>query len=205
MRIERIEPSPHKKGRVLVFLEDGACLKITERELLDFSLASGDDLDPETLGRLKEAAGISNVRAKAAELISKQAMSRRELERKLRDKGASAEEAEEASAWLSSMGLMDDAQYAAALVRRYAEKGYGPARIRSKLYEKGVPRELWEDAMADLPEDAAQIDAYLSYKLLGQRPDERQRRRLTSALLRRGFPWEAIQSAWGRYGEERDG
>ena len=33
MRIERVQASPHKKGRVLVFLEDGACLKITEQEL----------------------------------------------------------------------------------------------------------------------------------------------------------------------------
>ena len=38
MRIERIEASRHKRGRVLVFLEDGACLKITEQEALDFGL-----------------------------------------------------------------------------------------------------------------------------------------------------------------------
>ena len=38
MRIERVQASPHKKGRVLVFLEDGACLKITEQEALDFGL-----------------------------------------------------------------------------------------------------------------------------------------------------------------------
>ena len=54
MRIERVEASKHKRGRVLVFLEDGACLKITEQELLDFGLRSGDELDEETLKRLKE-------------------------------------------------------------------------------------------------------------------------------------------------------
>ena len=57
MRIERIEASARKKGRVLVFLDDGACLKITEQELLDFGLRSGDELDEETLTRLKKAAG----------------------------------------------------------------------------------------------------------------------------------------------------
>ena len=41
MRIERIEPSKYKRGRVLVFLEDGACLKITEQELLDFGPGPG--------------------------------------------------------------------------------------------------------------------------------------------------------------------
>jgi regulatory protein len=69
MRIERIEASKHKRGRVLVFLEDGACLKITEQELLDFGLRAGDELEADTLGRLKDAAGVSNTKASAAELI----------------------------------------------------------------------------------------------------------------------------------------
>ena len=42
---------------MLVFLEDGALLKITEQELLDFGLRPGDELDTETLERLKAAAG----------------------------------------------------------------------------------------------------------------------------------------------------
>ena len=69
MRIDRIEASRHKRGRVLVFLEDGACLKVTEQELLDFGLRAGDELDEGTLGRLKEAAGVSNVKVTAADLV----------------------------------------------------------------------------------------------------------------------------------------
>ena len=57
MRIDRIEASKHKRGRVLVFLADGSLLKVTEQELLTFGLRSGDELDEETLTRLKEAAG----------------------------------------------------------------------------------------------------------------------------------------------------
>ena len=202
MRIDRIEPSPHKRGRVLVFLDSGACLKITEQELLDFSLHVGDTLDGEALTRLREAAGVSNIRAKAAELVSRRPMSRQALVRKLGEKGASPEEAEEAADMLASMGALDDREYAAALARRCAEKGYGPAKIRSKLYEKGVPRELWEEAMSGLPEDSGQIDAYLRRKLPGGRPDAQEKRKLTSALLRRGFSWEDIRAAWARYGEE---
>ena len=140
MRIDRIEASKHKRGRVLVFLEDGACLKITEQELLDFGLRAGDELDKPTLDRLKEAAGVSNVKATAADLIGKRAMSRRDLERKLQEKGASEAEARYAAEWLEAIGAINDADYAALLVRHCAQLGYGPARIRDKLYEKGVPR-----------------------------------------------------------------
>ena len=202
MRVERVEASKHKKGRVLVFLGDGACLKITEQELLDFGLRSGDELDEEALKRLKEAAGVSNTRAAAADLIGKRAMSRRDLERKLQEKGASETEARYAAEWLEAIGALNDAEYAAALVRHYSRLGYGPARVREKLYEKGVPRELWEDALEELPADGGQVDAFLRSKLRGRPPDEKEKRRLTNALLRRGFPWGEVKSAWRRLGEE---
>ena len=69
MRIDRIEASKHKRGRVLVFLADGSLLKVTEQELLTFGLRSGDELDEETLTRLKEAAGVSNIKTTAADLV----------------------------------------------------------------------------------------------------------------------------------------
>ena len=171
MRVERIEASKHKKGRILLFLEDGACLKITEQELLDFGLRSGDELDEAVLGRLKEAAGVSNARAAAADLIGKRAMSRRDLERKLREKGASEAEARYAAEWLEAIGALNDAEYAAALVRHCAQLGYGPARVREKLYEKGVPRELWEEALEELPADGGQVEDFLRSKLRGRIPD----------------------------------
>lgn len=198
MRIDRIEASRHKKGRVLVFLEDGACLKITEQELLDFHLRSGDELDGGTLERLKKAAGVSNTRAVAADLIGKRAMSRRDLERKLQEKGASEADARYAAEWLEAIGAINDAEYAAALVRHYSGMGYGPARVRDKLYEKGVPRELWEDALDELPENDGQIDKFLASKLRGREPDEKEKRRLTNALLRRGYSWSDVKAAWER-------
>ena len=200
MRSERLESSKHKRGRVLVFLEDGACLKITEQELLDFGLRAGDDLNEATLARLKEAAGVSNVKATAADLIGKRAMSRASLEKKLKEKGASEADARYAAEWLEAIGAINDADYAALLVRHCADLGYGPARVREKLYEKGVPRELWEDALDQMPDNGEQIDRFLQSKLRGRTPDEREKKRLTDALLRRGYSWGDVKAAWNRLG-----
>ena len=194
MRIDRIEASKHKRGRVLVFLADGSLLKVTEQELLTFGLRSGDELDEETLTRLKEAAGVSNIKTTAADLVGRRAMSRRDLERKLQEKGASEAEARYAGEWLEAIGALDDAAYAAALAHHCGDRGYGPRRTREKLREKGVPQELWEDG--------GQIDRFLQGKLHGRAPEEKERKRLTDALLRRGFPWSEIKSAWSRYGSE---
>ena len=202
MRIERIERSSHKQGRVLVFLEDGACLKVTEQELLDFGLRSGDELNEEALRRLKEAAGVSNIKVTAADLIGKRAMSRRDLERKLQEKGASQPEAHYAAEWLEAIGAINDAEYAALLTRHYGQMGYGPAYVRQKLYEKGIPRELWEDALNALPEPAEHIGRFLESKLHGHVPDQKEKKRLTDALLRRGFAWNDIKAGLNNLGAE---
>ena len=185
-----------------VFLADGVCLKITEQELLDFGLRSGDDLDEATLKRLKEAAGVSNVRATAADLIGKRAMSRRDLERKLQEKGASEAESRYAAEWLEAIGAINDADYGAVLARHYAGMGYGPARVREKLREKGVPHELWDDALEQLPPPEEQIEKVLNSKLRGKCLDEGQRKRLSAALARRGFAWNDIRAALNRRGAE---
>lgn len=202
MRIDRLEPSKHKKGRILVFLEDGACLKITEQELLDFGLRAGDELDDSMLQNLREASKVSDMKGRAAELIGRRAMSRRDLERRLQEKGASAAEARYAAEWLEAIGAINDAEYAALLVRHYGQMGYGPARLREKLYEKGIPRELWEEALEQAPDNEGQIDSFLKKKLLDRLPDEREKKRLTDALLRRGFSWGEIRAAWERRGAE---
>ena len=40
-RIQRIQPSPHVQGRYLVFFEGEKLLKVTEDEMLRFSLCAG--------------------------------------------------------------------------------------------------------------------------------------------------------------------
>ena len=202
MRIDRIETSRRKRGRVLVFLDDGACLKITEQELLDFGLRAGDELDETMLRRIKEAAGVSDVKATAADLVGRRAMSRKTLEQKLQEKGASEAEARYAAEWLEAIGAIDDADYAALLVRHYGQLGYGPAYVRQKLYEKGVPRELWDEAMDALPDPAEHIGRFLEDKLHGRRPDEKEKKRLTDALLRRGFSWGDVREGLNRLGAE---
>ena len=202
MRIERLEASKHKAGRVLIFLEDGTLLKGSEREVLAYSLRAGDELDDETLSRLKAACGTAGTKAKAADLINRRAMSRSDLEKKLREKGAGEGDIRYAAEWLEAIGALNDADYAAILVRHCAGLGYGPARIREKLREKGVPRELWDEALDQAGDSAEQVDRFLAAKLRGRTPEEAEKRRLTSALLRRGFSWGDIREAWSRLGAE---
>ena len=204
MKIVRIEKSKHVQERVLVYLEEGDPLRITRNELLQFGLYRGMDLPPEVVVQLQNAGKRSQSRAAAARLASGRMMSRKELAERLGRKGIAPDTVVEAVDWLESLGAVDDAAYAGAVARHYAAGGYGPGRVRQELQKRGIPRELWDSALAQLPDSAAAIEKFLQSKLKGRTPDRTTLKKLSDALLRRGFSWNDIRPALNRLGEEID-
>lgn len=196
MKVERLERSKRQQERILVFLEgaDGP-LRITEDELLHFGLYSGLDISPETVLELQKCAARSQTRARAANMISARPLSRRELCRRLTDRGAAEDDAEAAADWLERIGALDDLAYAKALVRHYSAGGYGAAKLRDELFRRGVPRALWEEALESALDAQETIGRYLAAKTKGAPQDGRARKRLADALRRRGFSWDEIRPA----------
>lgn len=197
-RIERIQPSLHKKDRVLVYLTGGDLLRITPEELLRFGLRPGQELTEDVLEELRRAAARSQTRQRAAELAAGRMLSRKELSDRLVKKGADPQEAQETAQWLADLGAVDDAAYAGVIARHYAAMGCGPGRVRQELQRRGVPRDLWEDALAQLPDPEEAIDKFLAAKLRGKTPDRAALQRLSAALQRRGFQWQDISPALAR-------
>ena len=201
MKIEKIERSKHKQERVLVYLEGGDLLRITESELLRFGLCIGLDIDDRTVVELQQSGARSETRVRAANMISARPLSRRELVKRLREKGALESDAEAAADWLEEIGALNDADYASMLVRHYGGMGYGEAKIRDELYRRGVGRELWEDALAASPDAQETIARVIAQKTKGRALDEKGRKRLSDMLLRRGFAWRDVRAALAAYGE----
>lgn len=203
MTVSKIEPSRHVKGRFLVYCaEEEAPLKVTEHELLDFSLYPGRALSDEETQTLRRAAAKSGARARAAAMIGAHALSKKELCRRLTQKGESAENAAEAADWLEEIGALNELGYAKTVVRHYAAMGYGPAKMRDELYRRGVPRALWDEAVeAESGDAVAAIDRYIAGRLRGREADDKTLKRISDGLRRRGFSWSDIRAALGRFGE----
>ena len=195
MRVERIERSKHKQERVLVHLEGGDLLRITESELLHFGLYVGLDVGPETVVQLHKCGARSETRVRAANMVSARPLSKRELARRLVQKGAAADDADAAVEYLENVGALDDAAYAAMLVRHYSAQGFGAARLRDELYRRGVPRELWDAALAETPDVQETLARVIASKTKGKPLNEKDTKRLADALLRRGFSWSEVRSA----------
>ena len=114
-------------------------------------------------------------------------------------KGEEAADAREAVGWLKELHLLDDRETARQLAASAAAKGYGKSRIKNILFEKGIPQELWEEALAELPEMDDAIDRFLLRRWQGKDPDEKEVKRTVDALIRRGHSWKDIQSGLRRY------
>ena len=197
--VTKLTESKNVKDRWYADFDTGESLTISLALIADFSVYTGRRFEEEEFDALRAAASKMNARARALRMLGARAMSRRELTDKLLEKGETPEDAAQAADYLETLGYLDDAQYAASLVRHYAQKGYGPGRVRQELYRRGVPRELWENALAELPEDTDAIDALIDRRLRGTEPDKKEQKRLTDMLLRRGFSWDEIKNALGRY------
>ena len=132
---------------------------------------------------------------KAVSLLNYRAHSRKELADKLKQKtGCGEAELNNVLDRLEELGFLNDRTYAASVVRSCSRKGYGAQRARSELSRRGIPKELWEEAMAEMPETDAALERLIRSKL--RDPSDRDEvRKVTAAMVRRGFSWDEIRRA----------
>ena len=199
MTIRELKPSQRVEGRWLAVLDDGSILRIGGDEVVAFSLYTGKELTEEEALALQAAARSRAIKSKALDLLSRKPQSRRELERRLGEWGAEEETCAALCDRLEELGYLDDGRYAEQVVRHYAAKGYGTRKLRDELYRRGVPRDLWDEALAQAEDPAEQLDAFVAKKLAGTAGDRRDLQRVSAALARRGYGWSEINDALRRY------
>lgn len=200
MRIDSISPNADRNGRYLVKC-NGENLKLYRQTIEDFGLYPGLELSEERSAQLRQQAGVMSAKMRAVRIVSASNVSRRDLEQRLVRKGENPEQAKQAVEWMEELNLVDDRQTAHQIVRQCIYKGYGPARAKQALYEKQIPKALWEEALEDYPDQTEYITKFLRTKLTDP-SDERQKRRAIDALMRRGHSYSCIRKGLDMVGAE---
>lgn len=134
----------------------------------------------------------------ALRILGSRNLSSGELKKRLEGRGVDSATADETVRWLEDIGVVDDTAYASDIVKHYASKGYGVARIRDELYKRGIPGCLWEDALEGAEGNTDAARGFLEKKLRGSR-DKDDLRRATDALRRRGFSYSDAADAVKSY------
>lgn len=194
MRLDHLATKPDRAGRYLIRFGDGSTMRLYRQTVEDFGLYAGLELTGEQLAELRTAAGQMSAKMRAVRIVTASNVSRDDLRQRLIRKGEDPGQAAEAVRWMEELSLVDDRETATQIVRSCTMKGYGIARAKQALYEKRIPKEYWEEALEDYPDQTEKIVAFLRSRL-GAEADERDRRRAMDALLRRGHSYGDIRQA----------
>ena len=201
MRIDSVSQSPDRTGRHLVKFSDGSTMKLYRQTVEDFRMYPGMEVD--NLDAIRETNSRYSAKMRAVRIVSASAVSKRDLETRLVRKGETEEQAKEAVKWLSDLNLVDDRQTARQIVERCIHKGYGLQRAKQALYEKQLPKDLWEEVLADYPDQTDRIADFLRTKLRDPE-DPKQVRRAIDAALRRGHSYGDVKRALEQIGTESE-
>ena len=174
--------------------EDGTSMRLYRQTVEDFGLYAGKEQTDEDMKNLRNAAGEMSAKMRAVRIVSDSSVSKRDLEYRLVQKGEDPKQAKQAVEWMSDLNLLDDAKTAQQIVDRCIRKGYGRSRAKQALYEKRIPKEYWEEVLADYPDQTDKIVEFLRSRL-NEAYEERDVRRATDALLRRGHSYQEIRKA----------
>ena len=180
--------------RLTLIFDDGRQLRTTLGFVMSRSISSGMELDEAEYEALVNASSLSLAKSRALKLVGARAMSAKQLHDKLIEKGESPENAEKCVEWLTEYGYINDAEFAAMIVRHYAAKGYGKARVKQELCKHGIENGLWDKALEEMP---AQDDKLLEFlrARLSDPTDRAEVKRVSDALYRRGYSWNEIRHA----------
>lgn len=209
-RIKAIEEHGRKAGRFTVRLE--ACperergslrsatvsAEIVER----LGLREGVVLQVPQVSALRDAAAFLRTYDRALNLLASRARSSTELRRKLVEKGEPAALADQAIAKLTTLGLLNDEDYARQVARGRLLGGASKRRVQQELWRRGVARDTVDEAVAEVVEQEEVDEEGAAVKLarrkaasLARVDAPTRRRRLYGFLARRGYDHAAIRAA----------
>ncbi len=203
MRITKIEPQKRRPGRKNVFADGQFVAGVSDETLLRLALRTGDEIGPETLKALRQTEELFHAKGVALRYLSSRPRTERELRDKLREKEFADDEIARTIGDLREAGLVNDGEFARMFIRdALALKPVGKSVLRRKLLLLGVEKSLVDEA---IEEGFAQVDMHgivleaarrflaKSTKARHNEDPRKKRARLTSFLLRRGYPWDVVR------------
>lgn len=203
MRIEKLKTSPDRSGRYYVQFEDGSVLRPYRQTIEDFGLYAGMEFSDAQFQTLQQAVSAMSAKMRAVRIVSAANVSRKDLESRLVQKGENPGQAKAAVQWLEDLHIVDDRNTAEQIVHSCISKGYGISRAKQMLYEKRIPKEYWDEALSDYPDQMEYIVRFLKSRL-DSSCDDRAVKRAIEALIRRGHSYSNIREGLNRLSLETE-
>lgn len=187
------------QGCMRVAFDDAPSLRIRKCHFAKLPLEEGDEIDPEEYVNRVASLQFADAYESALTSLDASARTASEIDRSLRMKGFVAPVAEAVVERLKENGLIDDQRLAARLAETQLTKPVGLYAMKRKLRAKGVSDEDAAEALEGFDDDQQRAAAIQAARKLLRRyenlPVRECRGKLSQALARRGFSWDAVSAA----------
>ena len=114
---------------------------------------------------------------------------------------ATPEDYDKVIAWCIESRYLDDDRFVRQFIASRSRKGYGPARVRQELGQKGIQRESIERAMRECEIDWARLAREQAIRKYGEPLPVAfsEKVKVQRFLLYRGYLMEDIQAIWRNF------
>jgi regulatory protein len=169
-------------------------------------LRLGDEITEEELHSLMEYNDDLKVKNKAFELLSYRDHSEKELRKKLSDRKFAEDSIDETIERLTELGYINDEKFAENYYRDLIfNRKFSKRRAIYELQKKGIERDLISVVTEEVEVDETETLLNLMRgKYSSKMISEEKRKTLSQTLIRNGFSWGDVKSAFLRYDEENE-
>ena len=167
-------------------------------------LHSGAVITEEDYFGMEQSAAMSRAIARMKGILSYSGVSRRTLIQKLKGYDFSEEICGAAADYAVEHGMVrEDVQVEHAIDTYLRRKYWGRRRIVAELSAKGYPREVIENALAEIPEEEFMHALHvILVKKYGEIPaDPQEKQKMVLSLLRMGYSGSEIKEAIASFDE----
>lgn len=193
MKITDIKQQVKRVDRYSIFGDGKYLFSLSEAELLNLRLKTGQEFTKEELEDLKQKAVLDKGIDQALNLISRRPRSEWELHDYLKRKDYTLEDIEEIVKYLTNLGYVDDTDFA----RRWIEnrrllKATSKRRLRQELKQKRVADEIIDDVLkADETDEKEVLKDLIERKR--KQTKYQDNLKLMQYLSRQGFNYSDIK------------
>lgn len=190
---------PKNTGRYKIYIDGEFAFALYKSELNSFKIKVGESISEEVRNQIEQDVLDKRAKLRAMNLLTEKSYTVKQLREKL-EKGFYPESAiNSALDYVASFHYTDDLQYAKDYIT-YHTDDKSRKRIEQDLTQKGISRELIEQAFMDLQDSQVEVDEIGQIQHFLEKKhfdvdnfDYKEKQKIIGALYRKGISMEAIR------------
>lgn len=198
--ITEISVQKKNKNRCNIYIDNIFAFGVSNELIYKENLKVGMIIDEEKLKKIAYEENLINCKETALKIIERSYKTKKEMEKRLLEKGYNLEEINETLKFLERYNFINDESYTKAFIKNKT-KTQGKQKIKYALKNKGVSEEIIEEELSNLDmereKENANILALKKYNILIKRENDKYKikEKIIRFLISRGYNYEVAKDA----------